>query len=301
MSESDLVSSARRQRTSRVVALAEFLRIRAAKPTVAIAAVEGKDDIGVWSIWVKRAGFDQSIEFLPCGNKDKVLKLRDAIEKNTTLTSQNVAYIVDRDYDDLGKYSPMPNTFLTDRYSIENYFISENVIEYIFNTKFACAGQCSERESLLQLFSSTFKQYKNASWELHVKTYCMRKLSTATRESLPRKFAQIVDVKSPYEFKESREHGISIPAECCATQIQMLTQEFSQLEFECRARGKYHKLFMAHFFKSLQAEKDVSKRENFPSSRIESDFKYSDLNLNECAGISPLPVGFPQFLQANLS
>ncbi len=300
MLKNDTVGNARSKRNSPAVNLTRFLAIRAGNSEISIAAIEGKDDVGVWNVWIKRCGFEGPLELLPCGNKAKVFKLREAIQRNKATTTDNVIFIVDRDYDDWAGNSKEDNTFVTDRYSIENYFICSNVIEHILNTKFGSAGNYEEKKNVLRSFERAFESYKAATWELHFNTYCLRRIDHATNVNLPAKFGSILEIKGPYQFEATDAHGVKIPCGTCGVELALLSSEFGKLSFLERARGKYHKLFFDYFFRALQGEKAVSNRNCFPVDKDESHFNYSKLSLSECAIFSDVPAGLSEFLGRNL-
>lgn len=294
----DVVEYAKSKRDSGSVAFARFLDIRAAAPDAAVAAVEGRDDVGVWKVWFVRCGLEEHIELLPCSGKEKVFELREILQRNKRNRTDNVIYIVDRDYDDWAGQDQSEDIFMTDRYSIENYFVCERVVDHALNNQFLCAGKPAEKKPILDRFNCFFEEYRVASYETHKRTYYARRMGVEKGNSLPSKFKMIVDVCGRYQVKPLplTAVAVEIPAGADPITLDKYDRDFSELPFLERARGKYHRAFLQFFFQSLQDERKIQNRCLFPREKPEDNFKYSALNLCEWAGVSKMPKGLKQFI-----
>lgn len=297
----DPVANAREKRGSASVSFARFLEIRAAMPEVPIAAVEGRDDLGVWKVWFVRSGLEDHIELLPCSGKEKVFELREILRRNKRQKVDNVIYLVDRDYDDWAGHEPSSDVFITDRYSIENYFVCERVLDHILNNQFLSAGKPAEKKPIIDGFRLAFNNYRTASDEIQKRTYCARRLGIEKGRALPSKFRQIVNVIDILTFNPLPESDIKIDGLEGRDQSEMdaLREEFSSLHFLERARGKYHRAFLQFFLQSLQEEQDPAARSLFPHDKPATSFKFSSMNLTEWAGVSQMPEGLLAFLHRN--
>lgn len=299
----DQVAEARERREASSVLFTRLLDIRNDHPDLPIAAIEGSDDIGVWSIWFDRANFRDAFELLPCKGKKRVFELREIVSRSKRITSDKIVFIVDRDYDELAENSPSPNTFMTDMYAIENYFLRPRVIMQILDACFACAGDRNQKLRILDLFRSAFSSYQDASVTTHVNTFIFRKLRINAGISLPDKLKDILNIDEDFKFSALSEADvkIKIPNTADMAEVKRLEDEFFSLSFEERGRGKYHKLFLLHFFQSLQKERDQDNRVIFTAEKAKADFKFSGIALYEHAALSYLPAGLEDFLLQNFS
>jgi hypothetical protein len=299
----DLVAYAKSKKDSASVAFARFLEIRAIAPDVAIAAVEGRDDVGVWKVWFVRCGLDDHIELLPCSGKKKVFELREILQRNKKNRSDNVVYLVDRDYDDWAGHAPTEDVFMTDRYSIENYFVCERVLDHALNNQFLCAGKPAEKQPVVDRFKSSFEEYRVASDETQKRTYIARRLNLRDGGSLPSKIKEIVAVSGPYQVQPLPLDKLKVESAVGVDRatLQALEDEYVSLSFLERARGKYHRAFLQFFYQSLQDERSPSNRNMFPANKPEANFKFSAINLSEWAGVSTMPQGLNEFINRNFN
>ena len=295
---SDLVSFARSKRDAAPVAFARLLDIRSEQPDVPVAAIEGREDVGVWKVWFIRNGFSDHIELLPCGGKEKVFKLKQIVSRNRRIKDKPTIYIVDRDYDDWAGFTPSKDVFMTDRYAIENYFICHNVLDHILNTSFSCAGLISEKRAARDKFCELFEQYRIASEEIQKRVFCIRRARIDTGVSLPKKLNELVEITGRYEYRalDASELPIDKPVDIPEDDLDALCEEFERLPFLERDRGKFHRAFMQHFLQALQSERKAVDRELFPINKPEASFKYSAINFSEWAGVSLMPAGLDEFL-----
>ncbi len=298
----DAVAHAKAKKDAPSVAFAKFLDLRSAAPDVPIAAVEGREDVGVWKVWFVRCGFDDHIELLPCSGKKKVFKLREILKRNKKNRADNVIYIVDRDYDDWAGHPPEDDIFMTDRYAIENYFVCSRVLDHVLNNNFSCAGNPAEKKPIHDMFHISFEQYREASRETQVRTYVLRRLGHNDQKPLPAKIKDIAKIEAPYQTGELDPDRVkvSLVEDEGSNVIESLVHEYNELPFLERARGKYHKAFLLFFYQSLQDERDQEKRQLFPSTKPPANFKFSALNFVEWAGVSQMPEGLREFIEDTL-
>lgn len=298
----DQVAQARARRDSSSVVLSKFLAIRAQAPELPVAVIEGKDDVGVWSVWFARSGYNGPIELLPGGGKDKVFELRGRISRSKRVAESKVIYIIDRDYDDWKGNEERNDTFMTDRYSIENYFVCDRVVDHILNTSFHCAGDLSCKVEIIKSFNNCLVSYQNSSKLTHLHTFIKRKMNDRSSQSLPDRFRDIVQLVGKLDFEEIdvSDLKVNLPEGLDSAVIGQFTAEFEALPFVERARGKFHRVFMEYYFSVLQSEKLKADRSLFPKDKNEGHFKYSAFNIVECAGVSPMPLDLVEFVNRNL-
>lgn len=298
----DQVAAARARRDSSSVVFSRFLAIRSEDPELPIAIIEGKDDVGVWSVWFARSGFNGHIELLPCGGKEKLFELKGMISRSRRVKDDNVVYVFDRDYDDWAGNEADNKTFMTDMYSIENYFVSEKIVDHILNNYFACAGDRESKNVIIENFNNCLSLYIEHSRDTHLNTFINRRILKQNVPALPKKFREIVTIleKLNLDAVPADDIKVHLPEDLNEELLAELTEEFNSLPFIERARGKYHRLFMEYFFSTLQSERLKEQRYLFSKDKSENDFKYSRFNIVECAGVSALPLGLDDFTKANL-
>lgn len=91
--------------------------------------------------------------FINCGGKKGVLKGYNLISSKPDYSHYTLLYFVDKDYDDNSTVSS--NVFVTDGYSVENYYVSDNVIE-----KF-CKGYCRVVKARFSEIDDVLNEYRD--------------------------------------------------------------------------------------------------------------------------------------------
>lgn len=123
-----------------------------------IVVVEGKDDPGVYKVWLKQifsSAAYRKFHFKKAGDKKSVFDLRDSTV-NLPDFKNNILFIVDHDFDyDQGRGSHS-NQLILDRYSIENYLYSSEMLDEILECSFFIEDE-SERARLCGKFNSDLR------------------------------------------------------------------------------------------------------------------------------------------------
>ncbi|WP_054463639.1 DUF4435 domain-containing protein [Phaeobacter sp. 11ANDIMAR09] len=297
----DFVAEARKKRSSESVIFAKFMTVRGAIPDTPIFVIEGKEDVGVWPVWVNRAGFEEPFEPLPCSGKENVLKLRDRLMGELSFDPGKRVFIVDRDYDELKGYAPTSCTFVTDRYAIENYFMEERVLEFILNTDFECSGSIQEKKSLIEEFVVEFGEYVESTYEIHFQVYCLRKSGQNTGRALPNTIRKIASVQANGRLSclPDPNNVISFDVNLSQEEIETYRSEFEKLDVVTRFRGKFHRMFLNFFLQKLQDDRDRNPRIYFSTEKKTNEFKFSGVKFSQIAGVSPFPLGLTEFLAEN--
>lgn len=295
-----LVSEARAKRNSSSVVLMKILNTRDFQPDAPIAVIEGKDDVGVWSVWIRRVSESLDVEPIPAGGKSHVLEARDRVMRNRSLDTEGIIFIVDKDYDDNSDLSSQGDIYCTDRYSIENYFISSRVINGVLNNYFGCSGDLTQKEVVIGKFFEFLDLYRDVTERIHFCCYLVRR-NRIQGTSFPTKFSEIANTSEGLALQELAESKLFAHEECIpAEKADECLQEFKLLNFRDDWRGKFHLLALRFFLQSLQGERDgVDERVIFSKSKPISDFKYSELKLAEFAAVTELPDGLAEFLERN--
>lgn len=96
-----------------------------------IFVLEGREDIPVYDIWIKRELKEEISEPLAVNGKANVIALSDLISNSEEILNERVIFCADRDFDE---HDPdlTSNIYITSTYSVENLLISKDSIERIF-------------------------------------------------------------------------------------------------------------------------------------------------------------------------
>ena len=133
--------------------------LRASVQDRIIVAVEGKGDVAAYQSWFQRIQGNAKCVFLVCGNKDKVLALRESLYRDKNNLLNGVYFVIDRDFDDLKGRLPCERLYMTDRYSIENYFTDRETIECFLNVEFDLNGAQECIGNALKLYDSALNSF----------------------------------------------------------------------------------------------------------------------------------------------
>lgn len=141
--------------------------------------------------WSKKSSF------IPCGNKKNVIKLNDFVSKRHTYNNLKKLYFVDKDYDENSTLSG--EIFVTDGYSVENYYCSENFIEKFSKAYLRNEGEEGDKETakILADFNLWHTNFFNAThrfcaWYFHARNATMGDdRGKDYKQSFPPRYAEI--------------------------------------------------------------------------------------------------------------
>lgn len=147
---SDFVATLRSARDSRAAVLHEFWTLYdPSKPRVH-AFFEGHDDVSFFSHHIeKRLPSAMRLKTYRCNSKSRVFEAFDGIMRAIP-DAKLTLFFVDKDLDDvLGRAWPTdPRIFVTECYSIENYYVNETVLLRIYRDSIKLTG-CSFDEGVI--------------------------------------------------------------------------------------------------------------------------------------------------------
>lgn len=292
------VDTARTKRQSVTVIFANYI-MATDKIKCPFVFFEGKDDLGVWPIWFKTLGDINDVFYFPCTGKYKLLELRDKIEKNKATPPRKNFFFIDRDFDDLAGHSEGVDLFLTDRHSIENYFLDESVIVYALNSQFDCALALKSKERVVDTYKRMLSEFILHTTEINFRAFCIKKSKCNNEFRLPDKISDIVDVSEKWKIKphkDSPSNIIKFPDEIGGIDIDQLRLEFSSLTPKDRFRGKFFFLFLNHFFKELQEDRKAQIKTIFCNDLSPTKIMNNGINLQSLASFSGKPLDLKSFL-----
>jgi hypothetical protein len=148
-------------RESYSVKFREFTRIVAHNKQSNVLFFEGEDE-KYYGIRVKNINPSLTWFGINCGGKQKVLELRDKIQKNNTYKESNCMYFVDADFDDNTDILSLDDVYVTPTYSIENFYVAKEMFIDMLNSEFNISTFCEERDCfsrIVQFFDANFNLF----------------------------------------------------------------------------------------------------------------------------------------------
>jgi hypothetical protein len=211
-----------------------------------------------------------------------------------------VYYIIDRDYDDLAGEELDEFIFMTDMYSVENYLVSEGVLNELLKNEFHCHLRPDMRVAICQLFSEVYQEFLAQTKEMNRRIFIARRLNLTLTRSIPNKLSDIVKVELTKiaSFDKPPEETIVYGAEPTDEDLKRLHEEFENLDPRTRYRGKYALLFFRKWLEKLEEEYRSPALGLFKTLDVNSRVRSGELVLSNFASKSDLPVGFQDFIQA---
>ena len=228
-----------------------------------------------------------------------MLLFRQSVQPHQNYLQSGIYYFLDRDFDDLKGFAPGPEVFLTEMYSVENYLVSERVLESILTDEFKCAGE--KIESALSLFRTIMKSFCEAMLPGNRRIFYARRLSIGlTGSGIENGVTKYVatELELVRAIASSEDLGVLIPLkrEPDTEETRKIDFEFDELDPPSRHRGKF---ILAFFLKwlDLLAEERTFVRKGIFSSPRRVHFSAQQLSMRSLATRSEVPSGLKEFLR----
>lgn len=252
-------------RRSPAVAKARLIILRSERPGCVVFAYEGDDDKSAYAQWVRRIREDLAYEPFPCDGKTQVFELQDLLEKDLSGLATGVFFFVDRDFDDLRGRAPSESVFMTDKYSVENYLVSDTVLEELLKDEFHCHAAPGVRSKVLDLFKAQRDRFVAVANEANFKIFLARQLKIKTLDQLPRRMRSIADVKlADVNAADPRlECQIKLQTDPSPQDRDRLKAEFDRLHPPDRHRGKFLFAFFLAWLKALAIDRNDESSQIF--------------------------------------
>ena len=294
----DYIRSQISARQNSAVVKTKLLNLRSEFPVGIVLAVEGDEDKVAYSHWISRIDSRFCYEFLVCGGKPQVRKLKNAICNDLGDLSNDVMFLVDRDFDDLSGFFNADNVLMTERYSIENFIVDEMVLETLVGIAYPCEGRPGLRGNIRSLFRADYERFLEITRDINLQIFIARRLDLEIDDLVPRSLDQIVAIDIGnvsvinHDFNILNLLDIAI-AEC---QIVEFTREFETLDPRLRYRGKFALKFLRKWLDKLAEEYRNSRIGLFgllPERRIQ----HNELTFGAFAARSEFPQNLFQLFQ----
>ena len=286
-------------RTRPAVLKTKLINFRSSYPTGPIFAVEGDYDKIVYSHWIRQASPDLAYEFFVCGGKRDVRSLKNALSRDVAGLEADIFFLVDRDFDDLDGFADEKSLFMLDRYSVENYLVSENILDSCLREAFPCHGEQQIRTGIGALFNKDYEEFLGISKEINRRIFIGRRLKFDIDGLIPSSLTPIAiislgDIKRP---DAKAIETIPFEGEPAEAELQILNNEFEQLDPCRRYRGKFALKFFSTWLNLLATEFRTPQLGLFGHLSAQAGgIRYAELTIGGFAARSAIPDGFGEFL-----
>lgn len=208
---------------------------------------EGIDDINYYTSKVSVFLRGRNQVYISCGNKNEVIKLFEMIKPERINTNgKKLLYFIDRDYEKNPSYNP--NIYVTSKYAIENYYVSDNVIRQILRGFY----KIKENEEFERAFN--YLRQKRDDYVQHMifpSAYYSLQINKRTFEHMP-DLTKLKDYKNIKDL-QTKEELIALVENAFDVTDSELANEKNYLETDPLSllRGKYFEQTLSKDFNDL--------------------------------------------------
>ena len=300
MSTEGYVDHIRNARGRQVVLKAQVFAIRSGDSSSPILIFEGKTDVGPYEVWFKRINNSFHYKPLPGYGKQQLLEFRESVESSDDDKLEHLYFIIDNDFDGLKGKKESNNLFCLNRYSIENYLATPEVLKSILEDEFECTGAPENITPVLELFNKVAGEFCSVMFNANFRLYIAATLNLQRKriENRINKFAQI-ELEQVLKNHENSELKILIPLETepkpNTAQIAEANNSFSKIDnYMFFHRGKY---ILSFFVAWLDLLADARRSGNHPFVNAKN-IKYNrvTMTMRSLASRSKIPNGLSEFV-----
>lgn len=234
----------------------------------------------------------EQIHSIPCGGRDKVLKVHRLISNHSEYQRYKKAFFIDRDFNPPLATNYDPPIFETPCYSIENLYVSENSFKLILKGILALSEVSQAYEDAISLFIARRTEFHEAVLLFNAWYACLMDIRNATgqkieglqlEDKLPDGFIKfsLESIECKYDLtKIKNKKKFSKAPELDANTLEQKMQEFRNCDKGMRFRGKYELQFMVRLIDLIIEDAGSKERKTIFKKKIQ--FPYGGLN-NEMA------------------
>lgn len=277
MTTKEQYKKAREESTARV--FMEFDKTSKKFPKALFVFYEGKDNEYYYSRIEKYAGIP--FEIFRCGGKAEVKKVYLLLSQKTEYSKYKTAFFIDKDFDKNDEVY-LKDFFVTERYSIENYYTTSNTLKRILKNHFGFRDDDKDFAEALSDYETYLSAYNNAillfyAWYGYLKRNQLLDKTLALDDGIPSKYISCDDTKKTV----ARLYDLHLLKADHPQQPDVAEENIRQMEAEirkdlaCNLRGKDQLNFMINFlnrFNNVLKEKEKTKA---PHSRHYSTYEIS--------------------------
>lgn len=294
-----LADRARRGRRSPAVLKISLSYIRSRDQSIPVLIFEGHRDCGPYRAWISRIRDALAYERIWADGKDQVLEFRRRLKEDASDLAAGVFFFVDRDFDDLKGHPAGPDVFCTDRYSVENYLVSDRVLQNLLVEEFQC-DSIEDRDKVSAMYRQVLSEFSQSVRSINQRIFIGRRLGiiecgigeVASRH-ITISLSSVADRYTPEIIAEL----LPFTREPTDEEVESLSREFDALEPVSRYRGKF---FLSFFFRWLEllAVERRQPAESLFSRALDVKFSVQKIQLDSLASRAEIPAGLPEFIAA---
>ena len=286
-----------RARNAPATAKTELATLRSTFPTAIIFCLEGIDDKPAYFHWCAKLNHKLRYETFLCNGKSVALALKKSLEDDLGNLRDGVYIFIDRDFDDLRGSTPANFVFMTNRYSIENYYVDPAVVEEFLRNEFHISIP-EVRAKAMQAFEDAYTSFLNSTRDLNFRIYLARILKIGMADNITTKINKLaaINLSCCSKTSDKIEEIIPLKREATAEEVACLWPEFKKLDERERYRGKFALAFFQRWLSLIL--KDFSAESSNIFGQIEDKFKIKGEigEINRIACKAPIPSGLAEFI-----
>jgi hypothetical protein len=290
----------KKSRKRPAVLKAELALLRSALPKCIVFAYEGDTDKSVYAQWVRRVKNELVFEPFPCDGKKQLFLFRDMLDRDLGNLREGVYYFFDRDFDGMCGRELGSHSFITDRYSIENYLVDGAVLEELLKNEFHCHAKPEVRSKVVELFEDCLRQFLAVTKDLNFRVFLARRLKIEVLGGLPKKAKDIANVALLGVSKCHQDpcQIVRLAREPTTDEMSGLLREFEDLDARLHYRGKFAFSFFLKWLSLLAEDRFRDQPITFKGVEKKKAVNFNELSAAVMASRSPLPVGFFDFVNS---
>lgn len=293
-----LIQRMRMARDSPSLLKLELARRRSTETTLPFIVLEGDDDKIIYTQWFGRLRPSLQYALFPCRGKGRVLELLDIIRRDATGLGRGVYFFVDRDFDGLKQRSPGTDIYMTDSYSVENYLVSDEVLDRLLQVEFHCHSCIETRHRILEIFNNYYDCFLEVTAPVNLRLFKARHCAFPTggiTDTLGK--VASVSVGRVQAGTADPDEIIKIEGVFEKELEARLESDFASLDPRLSYRGKFALAFFKKWLRDL-GERHRPGDGLFEKIDNRSAFRLDELTLNSLASKSGMPAGLLEYVSA---
>jgi hypothetical protein len=287
--ENAFVERLKSARTTSAVLKLKLITLKSGFPDALVFAFEGDDDKIVYGQWIRRIRPELQYEPFPCGGKEGVRGLKNAVTRDLSGLGTGVFFFVDRDFDDLLGFLDTTNVFMTETYSVENCLVTDEVLDGLLRDEFPCHARPELRGSITEIFKKDYDQFLVVTADLNRRIFYARRIPIEIVKRLPdslRHFA-VINIGNIGKSSTPTGEAVVLAREPTDDEAKNLNQHFSTLSPRFRFRGKFALRFLKVWLGKLADEYDAGNLGLFGTDPPKGGVRRAEFALSNFAAKSP--------------
>lgn len=274
--------------------------IRSHSPSVAVLAFEGVDDKTIYFHWLREIAPSMRYEVIICNGKGRLLDFRRLLARDVTGLKERVYFFIDRDFDGLRGHEAGEDIYVTDRYSVENYIVTREVLDEILRVDLHCHGEPTVRLAVLEVFEHVLDAFLMVTRPHNARIFTSRKLGIENKRPWPTKIGLIATValRDVTSSQHSPQETIELAREPTEAETLQHAEEFSRLDPRLDYRGKFALMFFVRWLQLLGEDRVSSKPEVFCDTERPPFASNARLPLDSLASKSRAPTTLRPFVES---